>query len=148
MKPEKSLRSRALELLSKREFSRAELTRKLAPFAQSEDELAQVLAEFAGRNWQSDQRFAEAYIHSKSRAHGSLRLQQALQQKGVDQDTVRSLLPDREDELANAIAVLRKKFKSPPIDLPEKQKQMRFLAYRGFSMDTIQTALKHDWDAE
>ena len=148
MKPEKSLRSRALEWLSKREFSRAELARKLAPFAQSEDELEQVLAEFAERNWQSDHRFTEAYIHSKSHAHGSLRLQQALQQKGVDQDTIRALLPDREDELANAIAVLRKKFKSPPADLPEKQKQMRFLAYRGFSMDTIQTALKHDWNAE
>ena len=33
MKPEKSLRTRAMEILSRREISRAELKRKLAPYA-------------------------------------------------------------------------------------------------------------------
>ena len=146
MKPEKSLRARAMDILSRQEISRSGLKRKLAPHAESEEELEKVLTEFAERNWQSDERYAEAYIHSKSRQHGTLRLKQALSAQGIDEDISRDMLPDRDSELQTAIAVLRKKFKQPSTDLKEKQKQVRFLAYRGFSMDTIQTALKSSWD--
>lgn len=145
MKPEKSLRARAMDILSRREISRAELKRKLAPYAESEEEIEAVLNEFAERQWQSDARYAEAYIHSKSRQHGKLRLKQALAAKGVSEDIMRELMPARDTELQAAVAVLRKKFKQPGDDLKEKQKQMRFLAYRGFDMDIIQTALKSDW---
>ncbi|HGM2724779.1 TPA: regulatory protein RecX, partial [Neisseria gonorrhoeae] len=77
---------------------------------------------------------------------GSLRLKQALAQQGIDEKTSRNLLPDRSSEKQAAIAVLRKKFKHPAANLKEKQKQARFLAYRGFDADTVQTALKHAWD--
>ena len=50
--------------------------------------------------------------------------------------------------LAAAIEVLRKKFKQPAADLAEKHKQMRFLAYRGFDMDIIQTAMKSSWQED
>ncbi|EOG0099294.1 recombination regulator RecX [Neisseria gonorrhoeae] len=146
MKPQKSLRARAMDILSRQEVSRIGLKRKLAPHAESEEELENVLNEFAERNWQSDLRYAEAYIRSKSRKHGSLRLKQALAQQGIDEETSRNLLPDRSSEKQAAIAVLSKKFKHPAADLKEKQKQARFLAYRGFDADTVQTALKHAWD--
>ncbi|UOO82417.1 recombination regulator RecX [Uruburuella testudinis] len=146
MKPEKSLRARAMDILSRREISRAELKRKLAPYAESEEEIESVLNEFAERHWQSDTRYAEAYIHSKSRQHGKLRLKQALAAKGVSEEITRALMPDRDTEQAAAIAVLRKKFKQPAADLQEKQKQARFLAYRGFDMDVIHSALKTAWD--
>lgn len=146
MKPQKSLRARALDILARQEISRAEFKRKLAPYAESEEELDKLLEEFTGRNWQSDERFAEAYIHSKSRMHGRLRLKQALAAKGVAEETAREFLPDRESELQTAIAVLRKKFKRPGSDLKETQRQMRFLAYRGFNMDIIRAALKSDWE--
>ena len=148
MNPQKTLRARALDILSRQEISRAELKRKLAPHAESEEEIERVLNEFADRRWQSDERYAEAYIHSKSRKHGSLRLKQALAQKGVDEETVRALLPDRDNELASAVEVVRKKFKHPPADYAEKLKQMRFLAYRGFDGDTVQTALRQAWTEE
>ena len=131
MKYEKSLKSRALDYLSRREMSRLELYRKLAPYAQNEEELNAVLDEFAARNWQSDTRFAEAYINSKSHKHGVLRLKQAL--------------PDAHTECLHAAEVLRKKFRQPARDYIEKQKQMRFLLYRGFDMNTAQTALKYAW---
>lgn len=146
MKPQKSLRARAMDILSRQEVSRLGLKRKLAPHAESEEELENVLNEFSERNWQSDLRYAEAYIHSKSRKHGSLRLKQALAQQGIDEETSRKLLPDRLSEKQTAMDVLRKKFKYPAADLKEKQKQARFLAYRGFDADTVQTALKHAWD--
>ena len=88
----------------------------------------------------------EAYIHSKSRRQGRLRLQQALAAQGVDEAISRSLMPRREDELRTAVAILRKKFRQSAADLKEKQKQARFLTYRGFDADTVQTALKTAWD--
>ncbi len=42
---QKSLRTRAVEILSRREISRAELKRKLAPYADGEEEIEKVLAE-------------------------------------------------------------------------------------------------------
>lgn len=108
MREPKSLRARAMDILSRREVSRLELQRKLAPYAEDEDELNQVLAEFAERNWQSDERFTEAFVNSKSRKHGALRLKQALAAKGIDSEMAREFLPDSETELANAKEVLRK----------------------------------------
>lgn len=148
MKPQKSLRARAMEILSRREVSRAELKRKLAAYAESEEEIDAVLSEFAERNWQSDQRYAEAYIHSKSQSHGRLRLRQSLAAKGVDAATVAGLLPDAASELAHAVQVMRKKFKQPPQSAAEKQKQIRFLLYRGFATDTVMKALKKGWREE
>ncbi|MDO4877781.1 MAG: recombination regulator RecX [Neisseria sp.] len=148
MKPQKSLRARALDILSRREISRAELKRKLAPHAQSEEEVDGVLAELAERRWQSDERYAEAYIHSKSSRQGSRRMRQDLLQKGVDADTIREFLPDRDSELENAVRVVRKKFKQPAADFQERQKQVRFMAYRGFDMEIIQKALKCAWEED
>ncbi|MDK4684528.1 recombination regulator RecX [Kingella negevensis] len=145
MREPKSLRARAMDILSRREVSRLELQRKLAPYAEDEDELNQVLAEFAERNWQSDERFTEAFVNSKSHKHGALRLKQALAAKGIDSEMAREFLPDSETELANAKEVLRKKFKQPAADFAEKQKQMRFLLYRGFGMDTAQAAIRGAW---
>ena len=145
MKTQKSLRARALDILARSETGRAALKRKLAPYAQSEEELEAVLNEAAERSWQSDERYAEAYIHSKSKKHGSLRLRRDLEQQGIDRDTMRALLPDAQQELAAAVAAVQKKFKAPPQDYAEKQKQMRFLAYRGFDGDTVRRALRQAW---
>lgn len=145
-RPEKSLRSRALEHLSRREMSKLELKRKLAPYAESEDEIDAVLAEFADLNWQSDERYAEAFINSKSRKHGRVRLKQALTQKGVDAATIAEYLPDSETDFAHACEVLRKKFRQPASEAAEKQKQMRFLLYRGFTADVAQKAMRRAWD--
>ncbi|ULJ61659.1 recombination regulator RecX [Wielerella bovis] len=148
MKPQKSLRARAMDIVSRREVSRLELQRKLAPYAEDADELESVLNEFAAQNWQSDERYVEAFINSKSRKHGAMRLRQELASKGVDEDLVCEYLPDEETERENAAHVLRKKFKQPAADYAEKQKQIRFLLYRGFDMDTIHAVMKTAWDEE
>ena len=108
--------------------------------------LEAVLAEFAQRNWQSDERYTEAYIHSKSQKHGTQRLKQALAAQGIDEALIREHLPDARAEQAHANQVLRKKYPAPPADYAEKQKQLRFLVYRGFDLDTANHAVKHAWD--
>ncbi len=148
MKQPLSLKGRALAILSRREISRQALLRKLAPYSQDEDELSALLNELAQNHWQSDARYAEAYIHSKSPKQGTLRLKQALSVQGIDSEIVQEYLPDLATERNNAINVLQKKFKQPAQDYQEKQKQVRFLLYRGFDIDTAQYALKNAWRSE
>lgn len=148
MKTGKSLRARALDYLSRREMSQAELRRKLSPYAENADELDALMAELAERNWQSDSRYAESYVHSKSSRYGSLRLAQNLSMQGVAAETIAEVLPQRADERQTACGVLRKKFRTPPQELRDQQRAYRFLVYRGFGADDIRHALKHAWDGE
>lgn len=146
MKPKISLRGRAIAILARQEISRAELTRKLRPHVEENDDIESLLDELAERHWQSDARYAETYINSKSRIHGNLRLQQSLKQKGVKAELIADYLPNKAEQISNAVAVLQKKYRRPPFDLKEKHKYMHFLAYRGFSMDIINTAMHRAWE--
>ena len=60
-------------------------------------------------------------------------------------DLIHENLPDWEQESANACVVLYKKFKAPAENAQEKQKQLRFLLYRGFDIDTAMQALRSEW---
>ena len=61
-----SLRARAVGLLSRREHSRVELSRKLAVHAQSPDELNALLDALAKEGWQSDERYVQGLVHRKA----------------------------------------------------------------------------------
>ena len=135
-----SLRARALNYLSRREISRAELTRKLTPYAESQEELEKLLQEFSDHNWQSDERYTESFIASRSKKYGTRRLTEELKNKGVDPDLIRSHQVDKATEAKNALAVLQKKYTHLPQSAEDKNKQMRFLAYRGFDFDIIHQA--------
>lgn len=142
MKPEKSLRGRALDLLSRGEYSRLQLAQKLAKHCEDEAEINALLDDLVESGWQSDQRFAEVLIHSKSSRLGNRRLQQELQQKGVEAELFLDNLPDRAEQLLVATDILHKKFKTYQHEPDMRNKYMRFLAYRGFDMGVIQVALK------
>ncbi|OQS38330.1 recombination regulator RecX [Chromobacterium haemolyticum] len=133
---EKSLRARAVDLLSRREYTRRELERRLAPFAESPEQLTALLDELAEHSWQSDQRFAQQFADSKGQRYGSRRLQQEMRQRGVDAELIRDTLQGR-DDLAAAQAQWRKKFGQLPATPQERARQIRFLAGRGFPMSVI-----------
>ncbi len=139
MKKPVSLRSRALNYLSRKEMSRQELAQKLAPYAEDSQELTELLEEFARHHWQSDERVTESFIASRSHRYGSRRLSEALRHKGVDENLIQMHQISKEEEIQNALAVLQKKFAHLPQSPEEKNKQMRFLAYRGFDFDIIHT---------
>ena len=70
MPRERSLRERALGFLARREHTRAELRRKLAPQAGSPGELDALLDDLVRRKLLSEERFAEARAHVLSRKFG------------------------------------------------------------------------------
>ena len=137
-KPSDSLRSRALRLLARREHSRQELQRKLAPHAEDPHALDCLLDELATRGWLAEQRVAEQLIHARRRRFGSARIRQELLAKGVAEEVVAAVLPQlKESDLESARAVWRRKFRAPPANRAERARQIRFMQGRGFAMDTI-----------
>lgn len=142
-----SLRERALGFLSRREYSRLELKRKLAPHAEDEQEVESLLADFAVRGWLSEARFTEQIVHARRGKYGAQRIVHELREKGVSAEAVAAILPDlQESELERARTVWSKKFGIPPQDARERAKQMRFMMSRGFGAETITMVLRRQED--
>jgi regulatory protein len=141
------LYARAVRLLARREHTRAELARKLAPYG-TEEEIEIVLNELSRTGLQSDARFAESYLRSQAGRLGGARLRQTLRQKGVASDTIDEQVTDLPDESARARDVWNRKFGVPPTDAKEWARQARFLQGRGFSTDIIRRLLKEKDVAE
>ncbi|TVO54783.1 MULTISPECIES: recombination regulator RecX [Denitromonas] len=138
-----SLKTRALRLLSQREHSRAELTRKLAPHGTPE-EIAALLERLEEVDLQSDARFAESYVRSRQARYGSRRIALDLKQRGVSDDLIAAALDEGSegDDQVRARDVWAKKFGTPPVDAREWARQARFLQGRGFGADVIHRILK------
>ncbi|BBP03371.1 regulatory protein RecX [Sulfuriferula plumbiphila] len=140
--PEKSLRARALEALSRREHSRMELMRKLAPHTDSPDELNTLLDDLQARGWLSDARYAEQMVNARQSRYGSRKLAFELREKGIDEDLINTTLANvRDTELERARAVWARKFGQIPASAQEQARQIRFLQSRGFVWDVIRKIL-------
>ena len=139
-----SLRGRALRLLGRREFSRAELESRLRPHTESPEELHALLDELAERGGLSDTRFAEALVRQRKDRYGKRAIAQRLKQAGVSaEDTAAALTGmDADTEFHTACALLQRKFRHPPADDKEKARQVRFLQARGYTIGTTLRVLK------
>jgi regulatory protein len=138
------LRVRALQLLARRDHSRAELKAKLADQAESEAEIDAVLDALQAERLLSDHRYASQRVAARAARVGDLRLRQELRRSGVAEDDIDASLPEAGDEAARCRAVWEKKFGRFPADAAERARQMRFLQYRGFSGEAIRQALRGD----
>ncbi len=148
-RPGPSLKGRALAYLSRREYSRAELSRKLIPFTDDADKLEALLDSLVREGWLSDARFAESIVHRRAARLGATRIVGELKRHAVGDTLIEEVSTQlRETELARAHAVWQKKYGTPPETPAERARQARFLAARGFSMAIIGKILKgieDDW---
>ena len=141
--PARSLKSRAIGYLSRREYSRIELARKLSPYLQETDDLEALLDTLESGNWLSDARFAQSLVHRRASRQGTSRIVGELKRNSVDPELVATFDAQlRDTEWARAEAVWRKKFGTLPASPAERGKQARFLAMRGFSHAIIARLLK------
>ncbi len=136
------LRVRALQLLTRRDHSRAELKARLAGEADSEDELDGVLDRLQEERLLSDVRYASQRVVSRARRYGDARLAQDLRQHGVSDADIASALPEGGDETERCRQVWARKFGQLPVSAEERARQMRFLQYRGFSGDAIRRVMR------
>jgi regulatory protein len=156
VKGERSLKSRALQLLAQRDQSRLELRRKLlrharvrpatsaagaSPDAADADvdadsiagEVDALLDWLEANRFLSDARFAESRVHARAERFGIQRIRGELAQHAVE------LSPERAASLAaseidRAAAVRARRFAALPASAVERAAQSRFLIGRGFSV--------------
>jgi regulatory protein len=134
------LKTRALRFLVRREHSRAELVRKLVPYAESEAALNAVVDLLLSKKQLSDERFAEERARSLSRKYGAARIRQDLKERGVAEEIVERVSAD--GDLERARAILSRKYRIPATTREEQAKRARFLQGRGFTYEVIRSVLK------
>ncbi|WP_048308023.1 regulatory protein RecX [Halomonas sp. PR-M31] len=143
-----SPRDDAIALLARREYSRAELERRLAGKGHDNEPIAECLDGLAQEGLQSDARFAEVFVRSYiARDQGPLKIRAKLDERGIKSDLVRSSLENSDvDWFSLACQALAKRFDDAGGTPRERARRERFLAGRGFDFDQTRHALSHAWD--
>jgi regulatory protein len=138
----KSLKARAVALLARREYSRADLREKLAAGAgrnsDAMSEIDAVLDDLAQLGYLSDTRFAKALVRQKSGAYSKRAIGATLKARGVTGEAAADALAGSEiDDHDAMVALWRRRFGAPPVDQKQKARQVRFLQSRGFPLSAI-----------
>ncbi|MCL2875726.1 MAG: recombination regulator RecX [Betaproteobacteria bacterium] len=135
-----SLRERALRCLSRRDYSRAELTAKLAPYG-TDEEIEAMLDRMDELCLQSDARMAENWVRTHANRFGRARLQNELILRGVGRELIEEAINGIANELERAHAAWQSRYSALPIDAREWARQARFLLARGFAAETVHAVL-------
>ncbi|MEN9911810.1 MAG: hypothetical protein RI956_254 [Pseudomonadota bacterium] len=165
------IKARAVYYLSKRDYSRSELTKKLATaiYIKNDslentdltaslrhptiEEINEVLDDLHKQGFLNDARFASSTVKRQAVKYGAARISFVLSQHQLDTDTVSDLIQELKDtELQRCYTVWLKRFDGYGVDVlrllsyPDRQvalgKQGRFLTQRGFNADVIRKVLQ------
>jgi len=146
-RPPKTLKARAIALLSRREYARAELRAKLAGDRGGSDvgsDIEALLDELSALGYLSDARFAQGIVRQKSGGYSKRAIGASLKARGVDGAAADDALANVElDDLDAMVALWRRRFGTPPANDKEKARQVRFLQSRGFSLSAIFKLLRN-----
>jgi regulatory protein len=138
------LRRTAMDLLARREHSRAELRAKLGARGADSTAVDPVLDRLSADGLQSDERYAQALASSHARrGKGPVRIRAELRARGVDDGVIERAVRELELPWAELAAQARvKRFgAAAPEDRAARAKQARFLEQRGFAAEHIRAAL-------
>ena len=142
----KIIRKKAMDYLSRREHSRYELYKKISTHNFDKDLINQELDLLIRDGLLSDERFVEAFIHSrKKNGKGPLKISAELQQRGADESLINKYIEEIENSewLASAKQVVEKKLgNNQQLDYDNQLKMMKFLNNRGFTIDQVKLTIK------
>ena len=143
-KPKQSAYDRAVLCLSMREHGTEELRTKLSQKGFDDVDIEPAILRLQDQGYLNDAHFCEQYVRARARrGYGPVKIGYELKTRGIAPSLIEQALSDVDDTWLTQIQQVRvKKFGLPmPGDLKEKAKQYRFLQYRGFTSDQIQTLL-------
>ena len=142
-------RERAIEMLSRRAMSRAEMRRKLIEKGEDEDTAEHVTAWLCDHALIDDESYAVAVArHYAAKGYGAGRVRAELSRRGIERelwDGAIGAMPENEDKIDKFIASRL----HDPEDRDEVRKLSNALYRRGYSWDEIRRALeRHRAEAE
>jgi regulatory protein len=134
----------AVRLLARREYGRSELRARLCARGIDAGSVDAALDELQRRGLLSDARYAGAVVAQKAGRYGRRAIAYALKEKGIEAAAADAALAQLEgrDEVAEALALLRRRYDKPPENRNEKARQVRFLLSRGYPMSVALKALR------
>ena len=139
-------KAKAAKLLSSRSYTARDMKKKLTEYtvdAETADKTLAFLEEYGLVNDRDyARRFASDCLHLKKLGKKSIRIK--LMEKGIPATLADEILEefvDRETEEENLTLLLQKKLKGD-FDFKNLQKAKRYAAYRGYSFDEIDSAIR------
>lgn len=139
----RTLRQRAIALLARREYARAELAARLLATGATREEVEPVLDEIERLGYLSDARYAAVVVRSRAGSHARRAIAQSLRERGVAKEVANEALAAIDpDEFEHAKALWQRRFGTAPADDREKARQLRFLVARGFPASVAFRVLK------
>lgn len=133
----------AMNYLQRSDRTEQQLRRKLGELLYPDDAVEQAVAYVRDFHYIDDVRYAENYIESKKDSMSLRRIEQELYARGVSRESFEAAalaaeVPDEERQIA---AWLEKKHFSALAQRSERDRMIRFLLRRGYSMPAIQRVL-------
>jgi regulatory protein len=143
-------RSAALDALARRDHACGELRRKLRDKGYDGAVVDELIERLVAERLLDDRRFLQNYVaYHAARGHGPNRVRADLRKLGLTAPEAESSLDDYPDWTAQLKRAWQKKFgTSPPTNYADRQRQARFLAYRGYTGAQIRAALGFDTDLD
>lgn len=139
---------RAVGLLSRREHSRRELRHKLLRGLQpgeTAEMVDEALSKLESRGYLSDERYAQLKSAFAAPRLGNARIARELRAKGVSDELVRDAIESiAEPEEVRAYRVWQRRYDEIAKDRKERDRQIRYLLYRGFSMSAVMAVVRGD----
>ena len=134
---------KAIDYLSRREHCHFELKRKLRTKAIfTEAEIDQALAQCEEQGFLSDDRYIQSMVRYRyGIGYGPLRIKQQLKAMHLSVEEIDHAIAQHDWSSALHRLYLKKFNGVKPADVRQRQKQMRFLLYRGFDVHQIQLIL-------
>ncbi len=138
------------QLCARAEHCQHEMLEKMRRWEMSDEAQARVMARLVKERYVDDERYARAFVRDKIRYNkwGRRKVEQALWQKGIDEDIRQRVLGEIDDEeyLSVLRPLLKQKRRSTKAasDYELNQKLVRFALGRGFTYDVIRQCLDID----
>ncbi len=145
----KRAKLRAMNLLTKREYTEKQLRDKLREGKYPKEVIEEALSYVAGFHYTDDLRYAVTYITDHESTRSRRRIEQDLIGKGICRETLERAWQEwearggQQDEESMIRALLEKrKYHPETADWKERQKTCAFLLRKGFSGEAVRRALK------
>jgi regulatory protein len=136
--------------LARRDHASEDLRRKLLDKGYDPTVVAHVIERLCGEKLVDDRRFLESFIsYHAARGQGPHRVRAELRKSGLQGEIVEQGLAAYGDWIADLRKARQKKFGAQlPTHYADKQRQARYLGYRGFTGAQIRLALGFDMDID
>jgi len=141
------------QLLSRREYSTHELTKKAQEKGFEPKEITEALQELQSKDYQSDIRLVESMIASYQGKYGKSVIKRKCREKGISVDFFEQIWQSQAeaqetDQLVDLKAKVMRKYKIDDflaLDPKTKAKLWNYLQYRGFNPNEVLAQWQREW---